>query len=55
MEESSEQRMGKISQGNEHGIQGTDTLNYITVQHIPKDRKISYRSCVCDYRPLKEE
>ena len=46
---------GRISQGNDHGIQGTDTLAYIKSQDAPKDRKVTCESVVCDYRPLKEE
>ena len=46
---------GRFSQGNDHGIKGTDTLVYIQNKDIPKDRKITYGSFVCDYRPLKDE
>ena len=46
---------GRLSQGNDHGIKGTDTLVYIQNKEIPKDRKLIYGSCVCDYRPLKDK
>ena len=46
---------GRLSQGNDHGIKGTDTLVYIQNKDIQKDRKTIYGSFVCDYRPLKDE
>ena len=46
---------GRFSQGNDHGIKGTDTLVYIQNKDIPKDRQITYGNVVCDYRPLKDE
>ena len=33
---------GRLSQGNDHGIKGTDTLVYIQNKEIPKDRKVTY-------------
>ena len=45
----------RISQGNDYEIKGTDTLVYIQNKEIPKDRKITYRSFVCDYRTSKDE
>ena len=45
----------RLSQGNDHGIKGTVTLVYIQNKDVSKDRKITYGSLVCDYRPLKDE
>ena len=45
----------RLSQGNDHGIKGTETLVYIQNEDITIDRKLTYRSFVCDYRPLKDQ
>jgi hypothetical protein len=36
-------------------IPGTDTCLFINLTNIPKDRKITYRKIVCDYKPQKKE
>jgi hypothetical protein len=36
-------------------IPGTDTCLFINLTSIPKERKITYRKIVCDYKPHKKE
>jgi hypothetical protein len=36
-------------------IPGTDTCFFIEINHIPKDRNITYGKIVCDYKPHKQE
>ena len=46
---------GRLLQGNKYGITGTETMKMINPRQIPPDKKVTYASMVCDYRPLKEE
>ena len=46
---------GRLAQGNNAGVESTDTIEFIDHLHVPKDRKITYASFVCDHRPLKDE
>ena len=46
---------GRLSQGNDHGIRGTNTTIYIKPQYVPKDRVLNYGSFLCEYTPLKDE
>ena len=36
-------------------IKGTNTINFIRKESIPKHKKITYANMVCDHRPLKTE
>jgi hypothetical protein len=45
---------GSLFQGI-HDIPGTYTCFLIKLTNIPKDRKITYRKIVCDYKPHKKE
>ena len=47
--------IGRLAQGNKYGIKGTDTIEFIRREHVPRDRDITYASFVCDHRPLKTE
>ena len=47
--------MGRISQGNEYGIQGISSLNYIPLNDVPKGQKVACGNFVCDHQPLKVE
>ena len=38
-----------------YGLKGTDTIQFVHQHEVPKDKKVTYASYVCDYRPLKEE
>ena len=46
---------GRLAQGNNRGIVGTDTIKLILKSAVPSDKKVTYASFVCDHRPLKEE
>ena len=46
---------GHLAQGNDVGINGTDTIVFIPQSAVPRDKKVIYASMVCDYRPLKDE
>ena len=46
---------GRLAQGNDNGIKGTDTIEFIHRSQVPSDKQVTYASYVCDYRPLKDE
>ena len=46
---------GRLAQGNKYGVKATDTINFIPKSDVPHDRKVTYGSFVCDYRPLKDD
>ena len=46
---------GRLAQGNDNAIKGTDTIQFIFRHEVPADKKVTYASYVCDYRPLKDE
>ena len=46
---------GRLSKGNDHGVKGTETIDFIYKHQVPPENKVTYASYVCDYRPLKEE
>ena len=46
---------GRLAQGNIYGIKHTDTIEFIHQSEVPKDKKETYDSFVCDHRPLKSE
>ena len=46
--------LGRLAQGIDK-ITGTNTLQFIKKESIPKNNKITYANIVCDYRPLKTE
>jgi len=46
---------GRLAQGNDYGIKGTNTISFIPVSDVPADRDVTYGSFVCDHRPLKDE
>ena len=46
---------GRLAQGNVYGVNATDTIEFIQHTQVPKQRKITYASFVCDHRPLKSE
>ena len=47
--------MGTNAQGNVHGVNATDTIDFISHSLVPKGRDITYTTLVCYYRPLKSE
>ena len=46
---------GSLAQGNTHGVNGTDTIEFIHKRELPQDKNGTYATYVVDYRPLKEE
>jgi hypothetical protein len=47
-------KCGRLFKGT-RDIPGTDTCFFIKLTNIPKDRKITYGTIVCDYKPHKKE
>ena len=52
---STSNEFGRLAQGNDFGIEGSDNIQFIAPHQAPLDRKVTYASFVCDYRPLKKE
>ena len=46
---------GRLTQSNDTGVGCTKAMNFINHLQIPSDKKVTYASFVCDYRPLKSE
>ena len=46
---------GRLAQGNKYGVSSTDTIDFISKNEVPQDRKVTYATYVLDYRPLKDE
>lgn len=46
---------GRLAQENDYGVKGTDTIQFIHKRDVPHDKKVTYASFVCNYRPLKDE
>ena len=46
---------GRLAQGNDNGVKGTDTITFIHRSEVPTNKQVTYASYVCDYRPLKDE
>ena len=46
---------GRLAQGNDKGVESTNTIKFISYSDVPADRKVTYASFVCDHRPLKDE
>ena len=46
---------GRLAQRNVHGVKGTDTITFIYKGEVPSNKKVTYVSFTCDFRPLKEE
>lgn len=46
---------GRQADGNDDGVEGTHTIEFILKSEIPQGRDITYASFVCDHRPLKPE
>ena len=46
---------GRLAQGNIHGVAHTDTIDFISKSDVPKNKKVTYATFVCDHRPLKSE
>ena len=46
---------GRLAQGNNYGVKGTDTIDFIYQHEVPSNKKVTYATYVLDYRPLKAE
>jgi hypothetical protein len=46
---------GRLAQGFNDKIVGTDTIDFIHKNEVPSDKKVTYGNFICDYRPLKSE
>ena len=46
---------GRLSQGNVHGVQPTNTISFIYWGELPSNQDVIYASFVCDHRPLMSE
>ena len=46
---------GRLANGNNTGVQGTDTIEFIHHHEVPKDRDVTYATFVLDFCPLKDE
>ena len=46
---------GRLAQGNDNGIKGTNTIQFIFHYEVPKGKKVTHASYIYNYRPLKEE
>ena len=40
---------GRLSQGNDHGVATTDTIEFIDPSQVPTGRKVTYIRCVCNH------
>ena len=50
-----ENELGRLSQGFNNRVKAQDTIDFISYNEIPNDRKVTYANFICDYRPLKAE
>ena len=46
---------GRLAQGNDHGVDYQDAMEFIPTGDVPKDRDVTYASFRFDHRPLKAE
>ena len=46
---------GRLTQGSQQRVKGTDTMVFIPKSQIPHDRQVTYSNFVCDYHQLKSE
>ena len=46
---------GRLAQGINSRVTSTDTLDFITKEEVPKNKKVTYGNFICDHRPLKTE
>ena len=46
---------GRLSEGNDVGVEFTDCIDFIFHSEVPKNKKTTYAGFACDYRPLKDQ
>lgn len=44
---------GRLAQSNNAGVASTDTIRFVPFANVPTNKKVTYASFACDYRPLK--
>ena len=54
LEQSTTNELARLAQGFD-GIKGTDTLEFIHKNKVPKHKKVTYGNMICDFQPLKNE
>ena len=47
--------IGRLTNGNIHGVTPTQCMKFIRHNEVPKKKKVTYANFVCDHRPLKAE
>ena len=47
--------LGRLAQGNIHGVKATDTIDFIPHRDVPHGQAVTYASFDINYRPLKTE
>ena len=47
--------LGRLAQGNIHGVKYSDTMRFIHKDKVPPNKKVTYANFRADYRPLKPE
>ena len=52
--QASSNEYGRLMNGNDAGINGTNTMEPIALENIPPSHAITYGLMVCDHRPLKK-
>lgn len=45
----------RLTQGNDHRVVPTETINFIPYDQVPHGQEVTYVSFVCDYWQLKVE
>lgn len=44
--------LGRLAQGNTHGVLSTDTIEFILQIDVPSGEKVTYAQYICDHKPL---
>ena len=52
-EKSLSNEWGRLADGNNYGVKGTQTVRFISKSEVPSDRQVTYATFVCDVKPLK--
>ena len=45
----------RLTQGNDNGVQHTDTIDFIHKHEVSTERDVTYATFVLDHIPLKDE
>ena len=44
----------RLAQGNIQGVKNTSTIYFVQKSELPKDKAVTYATCICDYCALKD-